>query len=75
MMLYMASNRRPDISFDVHQCARLTHNTKAPHKAAVKRVYWYLQGTKDNGLVLNPSKKLVLDCYADANVLRLWGHE
>ena len=29
MMLYLASNTRPDISFSVHQCARFTHNTKA----------------------------------------------
>ena len=29
MMLYMASDTRPDISFDFHQCARFTHNTKA----------------------------------------------
>ena len=28
MMLYLASNTRPDISFDVHQCAQFTHNTK-----------------------------------------------
>ena len=28
MMLYLASNTRPDISSDVHQCARFIHNTK-----------------------------------------------
>ena len=31
--------------------------------------------TKYNGLVFNPSKKLVVDCYADANFAGLWGHE
>ena len=35
----------------------------------------YLQGTKENGLVFNPSKKLVVDCYADADFAGLWGHE
>ena len=29
MMLYLASNTRPDIFFAVNQCARFTHNTKA----------------------------------------------
>ena len=29
IMLCLASNTRPDISFSVHQCAWFTHNTKA----------------------------------------------
>ena len=74
-MLYLASNTRPDISFAVHQCARFTHNTKVSHAAAVKRICRYLQGTKDNGLVFNIPKKLVVDCYDDADFAGLWGHE
>ena len=57
------------------QCARFTHNTKASHETAVKRIYRYLQGTNYNGIVFNPSKKLVVDCYADADFAGLWGHE
>ena len=75
IMLYLASNTRPDISFAVQQCSRFTHNTKVSHKTAVKRICRYLQGTKDNGLVFNPSKKMVVDCYAYANFMGLWGHE
>ena len=75
MMLYLASNTRQDISFDVHQCSRFTHNTKVSHKIAVKRMCQYLQGTKDNGLVFNPFKKLMLGFYADADFPGLWGHE
>ena len=67
MILYLASNTRPDISFVVHQCSQFMHNTKASHDTSVKRICRYLQGTKDNGLVFNPSKKLVVDCYADAD--------
>ena len=59
MMLYLSSNTRPDISFAVHQCARFTHNTKVPHKTAVKNICRYLQGTKDNGLVFNPIRRLM----------------
>ena len=65
MMLYLASNTTPDISFAVHQCARFTNSTKVSHKTGVKRTCRYLQVTKDNGLVFNPSKKRVVDCYAD----------
>ena len=67
MILYLASNARPDISFAVHQCARFTHNTKVSHETDVKRIHRYLQGTNENGLLFNPSKKLVVDCYADAD--------
>ena len=41
----------------------------------MKMLCWYLQGIKENGLVFNPSKKLVVDCYADADFAGLWGHE
>ena len=41
----------------------------------MKRICWYLQITKENGLVFNPSKKLVVDCYADADFAGLWGNE
>ena len=75
MMLYLASNTRPYISFAVHQCSRFAHNTKVSQETAVKRICRYLQGTKVNGLVFNPSNKLVLDFYADADFAGLWGHE
>ena len=75
MMFYLTSITRLDISFAVHQCDWFTHNTKTSHNIAVKRIFWYLQGTKDNGLVFNPSKKLVMDFYADADFAGLWGHE
>ena len=38
MMLYLASNTRPDISFAVHQGDWFTHNTKVSHETAVKRI-------------------------------------
>ena len=41
----------------------------------MKRICWYLQTTNDNGLVFNPCKKMVVDCYADADFAGLWGHE
>ena len=73
MILYLLSNTRKDISFAVHQCYRFTHNTNASHDTAVNRICCYLQGTKDKGMVFNPSEKLVVDCYADA-VLRDCGN-
>ena len=63
--VYLASNKRPDISFAVHQCVRFTHNTKVSHDTDMKRICWYLQGTKENCMVFNPLNKMVVDCYAD----------
>ena len=75
LILYMASSTIPDILFAVHQCAQFTHNTKASNKTDMKSIFRYLQGTKDNDLVFNPSKKLVVNCYADADFARLWKQE
>ena len=57
MMLYLISKKITDIYFSIIQCPRCTHNTKASHETAVRRVYQYIQGTKDKGLIYNPPKK------------------
>ena len=72
-MTYLASNTRTYISFSIHLCAQFTHNTKASHKTAVKRICRYFQGTEYNGLVFNPSKKLVVGFYDDL-ILRDYGY-
>lgn len=56
MLLYLASNSRPDIAFAVNQAARFTHCPRLC--LAVKRIARYLKATKDRGLVINPNKAL-----------------
>ena len=51
MLMYLASNSRPDIQFSVHQCARFTHSPKQSHANALKKIVKYLVSTKDKGLV------------------------
>ena len=41
----------------------------------MKRICRYIQSTKGNDLLFNPSKKLIVDCYADADIAGLWGLE
>ena len=41
----------------------------------MKRICRYLQGTNDNGLVFNATKKMVVDCYDDVDFAVLWGNE
>ena len=33
----------------------------------MKRIFHYIQGTKDKGLLFDTSKKMVVYCYADAD--------
>ena len=75
MMMYLASNSRPDIAFAVHQCAHFTHNPRRIHEVALKRIARYLKGTREKGMKITPSKKLNLDCYADADFAGLWRAE
>lgn len=75
MMLYLASNSRPDIAFAVHQSARFTHCAKLVHEQAIKRIARYLKGTRDKGLRFQPTKDLSLELYADADFAGLWNSE
>ena len=75
MLMYLAQNSRPDIAYAVHQCARFTHAPRKSHVAGIKRILRYLQGTKDKGLILNPTTKFQVDCFVDADFARLWNVE
>ncbi len=66
---------RPDISFATHQCARYTHSPKLSHENAVKKIGWYLKGTLEQGLILNPSNTLKIDSYPDADFAGSWNRE
>jgi hypothetical protein len=71
-MLFYLEHSRPDISFAAHQCARYTHLPKLPHENALKKIGRYLKGTLDQGLILNPSNTMKIDCYPDADFAGLW---
>jgi hypothetical protein len=67
MLMYLAANTRPDISYAVHQVARHTHAHRGSHAVAVKRILRYLKGTKDKGLYFKPDSTDQVDCYVDAD--------
>jgi hypothetical protein len=75
MMLYLASNSRPDIAFAVHQCARFNHCPRLCHEVAVKRIARYLKGTRDHGFIMKPDSKLELEMFADSDFAGLWNAE
>jgi hypothetical protein len=47
MLLYLATNTRPDIAFAVSQVARFSNDPKACHATAVKTIVRYLQKTRE----------------------------
>jgi hypothetical protein len=69
---YLTQNSRPDISFAVHQCARLSKEPKALHEKAVKRIIYCLQCTRDKPLIMKPNKNLSLDAYCDSDFAVVW---
>ena len=75
MLMYLASNSRPDISFAVHQCARFNHAPKASHGEAILRICRYLKGTSTKGLILRPTKELRLDTPVDSDYAGLLRRE
>lgn len=75
MLLYLASNSKPDIAFAVHQAARFTHDPKKSHAKAVKRICRYLKGTIEDGIILKPTEEWTVDCHVDADFAGLWGVE
>jgi len=74
MLLYLRHSR-PDISFVTHQRACFTHSPKQSHEDALKRIGRYLKGTLNQGLILNPSETLKIECYPDADFAGLWNRD
>ena len=75
MLLYLATNTRPDIAFAVSQVARFNAAPKKSHASAVKTIVRYLARTHDKGTIFTPSRDFKLDCYVDADFAGLRGRE
>ena len=65
-MNYLALTTRPDIIFDVHQCAKYIIDTKQPYEEADKRIGRYLNKAKYKGLFFIPDGSNGIECYAGA---------
>ncbi|KAK2436643.1 hypothetical protein QL285_021623 [Trifolium repens] len=65
-LLYLTASR-PDILYSVCLCARFQSDPREPHLIVVKRIFRYLKGTTNLGLLYKKSldSKLVGFCDAD----------
>ena len=53
--MYLMLSTRPDIAFAVNQISQFCENPQPAHWTAVKRIFSYVQGTRDYGLRFGPS--------------------
>ncbi|GJU48581.1 retrovirus-related pol polyprotein from transposon TNT 1-94 [Tanacetum coccineum] len=65
-LMYLTASR-PDLVFVVCMCARYQSKPTKRHLEAVKRVFWYLQGTINMGLWYPKDTAMALTAYADAD--------
>ena len=74
MLLYLAGNTRPDISFAVSQVARYAHAPKQSHAIAVKMILRYLKRTLNQGIIIGNSHfTFDITCYVDADFAGRFG--
>jgi hypothetical protein len=66
---FLEKSTRPDIAVAVHQCARFSSNPKQSRAGAVQYFGRYLQGTKDEGIYLNPNHGKSFECWVNAKFL------
>ncbi|GJT94957.1 hypothetical protein Tco_1090475 [Tanacetum coccineum] len=62
-LMYLTASR-PDLVFAVYMCARYQSQPTKKHLEAVKRVFWYLQGTINMGLWYLKDTAMALTAYA-----------
>lgn len=53
MLLYFSGHSRPDIVFEVHQCAQYTFKPMQQHKPALIQIGRYLKSIQGNGLIMH----------------------
>ena len=66
-LLYLSNWTRPDITFAVNNVAKFMKRPSRDHWTAVKRIFRYLKGTVDYGIVYNPDSNSSLVGYSDAD--------
>jgi len=71
---YLEKSTRPEIAFQVHQCARFAANPKKEHGYAIMWICRYLAATRDKGLIFKPTAQS-FDCYVDADFSGNWDKE
>jgi hypothetical protein len=65
-LIYLVTGTRPDIAVATSNVAKYCENPGPQHWQAVKRIFRYLKGTSDLGLLFNPKDDTLIG-YSDAD--------
>lgn len=66
-LMYLMLGTRPDLAFSIGFLSRTLENPTNENIAQVKRVFRYISGTINLGIVYRKQKKGILECYSDAD--------
>ncbi|KAL2945484.1 Retrovirus-related Pol polyprotein from transposon TNT 1-94 [Bienertia sinuspersici] len=58
---------RPDIAYSIHILSQFMHSPTTTHLQAAKRIFRYLSGTCDQGILLASSSAVKLTAYCDSD--------
>ena len=75
MLNYLDAGSQSDIAYATHQCARFAAEPKKEHGKAVRWIGWYLNGTKDKGMIFKPQSSRGLEVYVDADFAGNWNKD
>lgn len=64
---YLATGTRPDLSYTLSVLSKYTKAPRPAHWQAVKRVFRYIRGTVDQGLLYKAVSNPRIICYSDAD--------
>ena len=57
ILMYLATDSRPDFVYAAHQFSQFTHNPRESHDVGVKHILRYLKGIRDRGMDIHPTGK------------------
>ena len=72
MLNFLTGSTRPGIDMAVHQTSRFNNDPTWQHEKAIMRIYIYLVGTKNRGMVFRPDKSIGLKLFVDADFAGNW---
>ena len=66
-LMYLSTVTRPDIAYAVSYASRFLDSYKPEHVVFVKRIFRYLRGTLDEGILFEKANNFSLTCYSDSD--------